>query len=83
MTPATSHSPALTRDRRIASARRRISRCATVLLRRERGAEIILGQGGPRKSLKSLKTDVGNPRKTKPFSWELFAQARLDLAKFG
>jgi hypothetical protein len=57
MTSATSDDPALTKERRIASARRRICHCCSVLPNGGRGAEDISGPGGPRKFLKRLETD--------------------------
>src|SRR5271170_4770439 len=49
--------PGASKQRRIASARRRICHCSSVLLDGERGAEDISGPGGPRKSLKRLNSD--------------------------
>jgi hypothetical protein len=51
--------------RRIVSARRRICRCSSVLLKRREAPKNISGPGGPRKSLKRLNLDKeiqGKPR---------------------
>jgi hypothetical protein len=43
---------------------------------------IFLGQG-VRASLEKARNGQGNPRKTVPFSWMVFARAWPGLAKFG
>jgi hypothetical protein len=75
--------PGANEERRIASARRRICHCCSALLNGREERKIISGPGGPRKSLKRLKTDKGNPRKTGPLSWIVFARAWPDFAEFG
>ena len=73
MTGATSDDPAPTE--RIAGRRQRMGHCSSVLPNREKGAKIISGPGGRRKSLKKLNTDKeiqGKPRyygadATRPF----------------
>ena len=45
--------------------------------------KIISDPGGPDNYLEKAQNGKGNPRKTEPFSWIVFAQAWPDLARFG
>jgi hypothetical protein len=50
---------------------------------RERGAEDIFRARGSAQVLEKAQFGQGNPRKTEPFSWIVFARAWPGLAEFG
>jgi hypothetical protein len=75
--------PSASEERRIASARRGICHCSSVLLIEERGAEEYFRARGSAQVIEKARNGQGNPRKTGPFSWIVFARAWPDLAEFG
>jgi hypothetical protein len=76
--------PGASKERRIASARRRnIPSLLSASERGERAAEEYFRARGSAQVSEKARNGQGNPRKTGLFSWIVFAQAWPDLAEFG
>jgi hypothetical protein len=70
-------------ERRVASARRHnVPLQLSASVRGKTSQEYFRARGSAQ-VLEKAQNGQGNPRKTEPFSWELFARAWPDLAEFG
>jgi hypothetical protein len=75
--------PGADEERRIVTARRRNTPLQLGASERGERSRKYFSARGSAQLLEKAQFGQGNPRKTKPFSWELFARAWPDLAEFG